>query len=31
MGADWAGTSLVDCARFARDLSIRLSSGLADS
>lgn len=32
LGADWAGTSLVDCARFARDLSLRLSGpGRADS
>lgn len=31
IGADWTGTSLVGCARFARDLSIRLSSGRADS
>lgn len=26
MGADWAGTSLVECARFARELSVRLSA-----
>lgn len=32
IGADWAGTSLVDCARFARDLSLRLSAaGHTDS
>jgi methanogenic corrinoid protein MtbC1 len=32
IGADWAGTSLVDCARFARDLAIRLSeTGRSDA